>query len=197
MVLLYCFIISWLSFATCVYMSGSLAQESTGVDVTKTPAKTARWYGLTASSLVVLGSAVRTFTTSDCGDDGLKDAQVTYCRRSKFAVAMGVTGFFLAAAMTCLTRKGLTLKAETLLTTLQLVLWCFGVGFITFGTSPGSTIGNLFFGCWISFILIVFLFAQCFREYVAGREGAIAAQQSGDSGDVEKEQSQEAYDDAI
>ena len=180
-------------------MSGSLAQESTGVDVTKTPAKTARWYGLTASSLVVMGSAVRTFSTSDCHRDDLVNAQITYCRRSKFAVAMGVVGFFFAAAMTCLTRKGLTLKAETLLTTLQLVMWCFGVGFITFGTSPGSTIGNLFFGCWISFILIVFLFAQCFREYVAGRESAIAAQQNGDgdSGDVEKEQSQEAYDDAI
>jgi len=179
-------------------MSGSLAQEATGVDVTKTPAKTARWYGLTASSLVVLGSAVRTFTTSDCDLEKEEQAQVTYCRRSKFAVAMGVVGFFFAAAMTLLTRKGLTLKAETLLTTLQLVLWCFGVGFITFGTSPGSTIGNLFFGCWISFILTVFLFAQCFREYVAGREGAIAAQQNGDSGDLEKEQSQqEAYDDAI
>ena len=166
-------------------------QESTwGIDVTKTPAKTARWFGLVASSLVVLGSAVRTYTTS-CDEELNESAEVVYCRRSTFAISMGVIGFFFALAMTCLTRKGLTLKAEALLTTLQLALWAFGVGFITFGTGPGSTIGNLFFSTWISFILTVFLFGQCFREFVARREEAVA-QQNGDGNNGE-----EAYDDAI
>lgn len=107
---------------------------------------------------------------------------------------MGVIGFFFALGMTFATRKGLTLVAETGATLLQLVLWCFGVGYITFGTSPGSTIGNLFFGTWISFILTVFLFGQCFREYVAGRESAMAQQQNGTNNDGAHEQ---AYDDAI
>jgi len=187
---------TWLAFATCIYLSGSLAQDSTGVDVTQTPPKTARWYGLTASSLVVLGSSVRVFLTSDCGDEIPNSATEEYCRRSKFAISMGVFGFFLAAAMTCLTRKGLTLVAETAATTVQMILWCFGVGYITFGTSPGSTIGNLFFGTWISFVLTIFLFGQCFREYVAGRENA-AAQQNGDNDDDCGHEEEQAYDDAI
>ena len=193
------FVGAWLAFATCIYLTGSLVQESTGVDVTRTPPKTARWYALTASSLVVMGAAVRTFTTSDCGEEHDIEAEITYCRRSKFAVSMGVIGFFMALAMTCLTRKGLTLMAETSATAMQLVLWCFGVGYITFGTSPGSTIGNLFLSTWVSFLLTVFLFGQCFREYIAGREAAFA-QQHGDNADGEQQQQQQneqAYDDAI
>ena len=170
------------------------------MDVTRTPPKTARWYALTASSLVVMGSAVRTFTTSDCGQEHDVESEITYCRRAKFAVAMGVMGFFLALAMTCLTRHGLTLMAETSATGVQLVLWCFGVGYITFGTSPGSTIGNLFFSTWVSFLLTVFLFGQCFREYIAGREAAFAQQHGTDNADGEHQQqptNEQAYDDAI
>ena len=190
---------AWLAFATCIYLTGGLVQESTGVDVRQTPPKTARWYALTASSLVVMGSAVRTFTTSDCGGEKDTSVEITYCRRSKFALSMGVVGFFLALGMTFMTRKGLTLMAETSLTAVQLVLWCFGVGYITFGTGPGSTIGNLFFSTWTSFIMTVFLFGQCFREYIAGREMAFA-QQHGSSNDEDEQQQHEqeqAYDDGI
>jgi hypothetical protein len=41
------------------------------------------------------------------------------------------------------------------------------IGYVTFGkNSPGSEIGNLYFATWISFIFIVFIFANNFRDLV-------------------------------
>jgi hypothetical protein len=163
---------AWLSFCAAIYLSGSLIQELFGVSVQQIATKAARWYGLTAASLVVLASAVRTFRSANCNT---VDATGTeYCKRTKFAISVGVIGFALAAGMTVLVQQSmqLTLVTEAAIATLQLTLWCFGVSYITFGKSPGSTIGNLYFSAWICFILTVFLFAVSFREYVAGRDGA-------------------------
>lgn len=162
---------SWLSLAAVIFLSGSLLQEFWGVDVRTTPAKSARWYGITASSLVVLGSCVRTLRAAQCNLSQEFDDEVKFCRRTKLGISMGVIGFILAAGMTALIQKmKFTVIAEFGITTFQLTLWCFAVGYITFGASPGATIGNLYFSTWISFILSVFLFAQSFRDYVAGRE---------------------------
>ena len=158
---------SWLAFAACLFLSGNLAQEAAGYDVTQTPPKTARWYGLCASSLVVMGTSIRIFRTIDCGDGLLSDTK--FCKRTKLGIALGTVGFFLAGAMVYLAQRGVTLMIETVATTLLLTFWCFGVGYLTFGTSPGAQIGNLYFATWTSFILVVFLFGQCFRELMAAR----------------------------
>jgi predicted MFS family arabinose efflux permease len=137
-------------------------------------AKAARWYGLVASSLVVLGSSVRTFKASDCSEPITDDSDTTtyaFCRRTKLAISLGVVCFVMAAVMTYLVqqKKQLTSFSDMSINTIHILLWCFGVSYITFGTSPGSTIGNLYFSTWISFILSVFSFAVSFREYVASR----------------------------
>jgi hypothetical protein len=190
---------SWLAFGSTVFLSGSMVQEMIGIDVRATAVahpKASRWYGLMATSLVVMGSAVRTFQASEC-----KDVQDPFCKRTKLAVSIGVIGFFLSILMTFLaTRNMLGLSVETSVTCLQLIFWVFAVSYITFGTSPGSTIGNLYFSTWISFILTVVLFANNFREFVAGREAMAAAQQQ-QSSDPNPNQSpngrEESYDDSI
>jgi hypothetical protein len=166
---------SWLSFASTLYLSGSLAQEQMGFDVTKTPPKSARWYGLCASSLVVMGSSVRLFKEEDCNNFNGE-----FCKRTKFALSAGTIGFFFALVLTFLTQSGLSIIIETAATAIMLVFWCFGVGYITFGSAPGAQIGNLYFATWISFIICVFLFGQCFREVVGARQANAVAQQNGD-----------------
>ena len=163
---------SWLSFAAILYLTGSCAQESAGYDVTSTPPQSARWYGLCASSVVVMGSAVRAYKSSLCKMSEFGGQE--YCKRTKFAIAAGTCSFVISAVVTILIHQtaALQLPVETGFTTLLLVFWCFGVGYITFGNSPGATISNLFFGAWISFILAVFLFARNFREMIAARQGA-------------------------
>jgi hypothetical protein len=168
---------AWLSFMATLYLSGSLAQDVAGVDVTKTPPKSARWYGLCASSLVVMGASVRLFKEEQC-----KTFDGEFCKRSKFAISAGTIGFVFALVMTYLTQKGLDVIFETVATMILLALWCFGVGYITFGTGPGSQIGNLYFATWISFIICVFLFGQCFREVVSARQANAMAQHNGDTG---------------
>jgi hypothetical protein len=163
---------AWLAFCAAIFLSGSLAQEIAGINVRDVAAKAVRWYGLTAASLVVMGSSVRTFKATDC--KAADNSGLELCKRTKFAVSMGVVGFVLAAVMTFLVQQKmqLTVCSELVITTLQLILWCFGVGYITFGKGPGAAIGNLFFSTWIAFILTVFLFAVSFREFVATREAA-------------------------
>ena len=160
---------AWLAFAAVLYLTGSWAQEYVGYDVTQTPPHTARWYGLTASSVVVMGAAVRGLKSSNCNIEGESDTE--HCKRTKFAIACGVVGFVLAGIMTFLqhTQQTTKLWVETAFTTVLLTLWCCGVGFITFGDAPGSTISNLYFATWISFILAVFLFATNFRQVIAAR----------------------------
>lgn len=163
---------AWLSFCAVIYLSGSLAQETFGISVQQIATKAARWYGLTTASLVVMASAVRTFKTTSC--QAAAESQSDYCKRTKLAISVGTVGFALAAGMTVLVQRSVSLNvtAETVITTLQLLMWCFGVSYITFGKSPGSTIGNLYFSSWICFILAVFLFSVSFRECVAGRKAA-------------------------
>lgn len=165
---------SWLSFAACLFLSASLGQETAGYDVTKTPPKSARWYGLCAASLVVMGSSIRIYKNIDCGGNNDLVTGSQFCKRTKLAISIGVVGFFFAAALTYLAQRGLELVIETVATAVLLTMWCFGVGYLTFGDSPGATIGNLYFSTWIAFILTVFLFGQCFRDFMSVRAQAMS-----------------------
>lgn len=179
---------AWFAFGTITVLAAGIIQETWGLGWRTTPTKAARWYGLTAAALVVMCSAARSFRTSGCGSSdedsitAIADAlqQVVemsggeYCRRSAFAVSVGVLGFLGAAMVTVLIQMTpLTLRAETIITALQLMWWCFGVGYITFQPSPGAVIGNLYFATWIAFAMSVVLFATSFRESVAHREALL------------------------
>jgi hypothetical protein len=164
---------SWCSFCCAVYLSGSLLQDTMAVSVSYIAAKAARWYGLVASSLVVIGTASRTFRAASCADRDADDPTSNeYCRRCKLAISLGVVCFVSAALMTFLVqqKKQLTAVSDFSINSVYLILWCIGVSFITFGASPGSSVGNLYFSTWISFILSVFSFGVSFRELVAGKQ---------------------------
>ena len=169
---------SWLALSANVFVAASLVQEHSGVnvrDIAKS-AKNARWFGLAASSLVVMVSSIRVYQPYQCGPD-----TSPFCKRTKFAIAMGVLSFLYSSGLVYLLNKSLTLLAELIATSFLLVLWCFGVGFITFGSAPGATIGNLYFSTWISFILMVVIFAQCFRDFMG--TVSLAKQQQSDNDD--------------
>jgi uncharacterized membrane protein YczE len=178
---------SWLSFGATVLLAASLAQEKSGVDLageTIRKPKVALWYGLMASSLVVMGTAVRALRSSNCdlNDDN------EYCRRSKFAISMGVIGFFIAGCLawaTLRTAGVMPLLGEAFFTAVQVALWSFGVGYVTFGDAPGSSIGNLYFSTWICFILSVFLFGRTVRNYLTARAGGTAEPPSETEGEIE------------
>jgi len=168
---------SWLSLAAIVFLAGHLLQEWTGMnarDVLNTAAspKTGKWYGLAASSMVVMVSCIRIFRAENCSGDDLE-----YCKRAKFGISVGVLSFLASLGLACTLAKATMVSfLELLATTVMLTFWCFGVGFITFGSAPGSRIGNLYFSTWISFIIIVVIFGQVFRDFLSGRQAAVAGE---------------------
>lgn len=174
---------SWLSLAAIVYIFGSLAQEYTGVSVRDVAPsrKNGLWYALCASSIVVLATSVRLFTSRSCGND--LEGSTSYCKRTKFAISVGTISCFASAVIAYLQGVGLSGFMEFIGCCFLLFIWCFGVGFITFGTAPGATIGNLFFSAWISFILVVILFGQSFRAFMSPPSAASNDNQNTESGE--------------
>lgn len=165
---------SWISFAAAVFLAGSLAQETMGLDIRSAPSKQARWFGLAAASLVVLFASVRIYRNDNiqCGgpvttyqneETGMEEetlAGTELCKRTKLGIALGVLTFISSLGFSF--GAGLVPFAglvELGLSAVLLIMWVFGVGFITFGgnLSPGTHIGNLYFSTWISFGLVVSL----------------------------------------
>mmetsp|Transcript_17367 Transcript_17367/g.47413 ORF Transcript_17367/g.47413 Transcript_17367/m.47413 type:complete len:312 (-) Transcript_17367:281-1216(-) len=165
---------SWIAFIVAIFLVLSLVREKLAFDVRDTPGKQLKWFFLAASSLVVMGSAVRIHKSASvaCGDDGSALSGSDYCKRTNFAISLGVVTFFVALTVLFMIMKSImATMIELGLTTILLILWTFGVGFITFGgreRAPGTTIGNLYFSTWISFMLCLFLFGNSLQEFTAG-----------------------------
>jgi hypothetical protein len=174
---------SWAAFCCCMWIVGSQAQETCGLDMTTVAPRKAKSYGLVASSLVVMGSSIRIFKSFKCQRTEMSGVQV--CRQTKFAISAGVIGFCVAVLWTYASHRGLLTHHQGVVVSNYelygsgglLVLWVFGLAFITFGQGPGHSIGNLYFATWVSLIISIFLFAESLRGYLGGREAA-AQQQS-------------------
>lgn len=122
---------SWMSFAVCIFLIGSLAQELFGIDARQAPPKTSRWFALCVSSLVVMGTAARIFKADefDCGNPDSEYSDTSFCRRTKLAIAFGVVSCVFSGAMAVMSQYGLlTILIEMGTATLLLIIWCFGVG---------------------------------------------------------------------
>jgi hypothetical protein len=163
---------SWGGFLCSLWIIVSLFHENVGFDVTKTPPKTAKLFGLVASSMVVLASSIRIFLAFDCNLSAMSAVEV--CKRTKFSIAAGVIGFCFASILTCASYARVVGHAMIQMygAGFLMLLWCFGLAYITFGEGPGHSIGNLYFATWASLSLSLFLFAECFQEYQAGREAS-------------------------
>ena len=165
---------TWLSLGAILYIVTSTFQEFAGLSLI--PSRTnARWWALAAASIIVMASAARVLRdTSTCQLAAFDDSE--YCRRTRWAVGLGcistIIALFFLVASRCFT---LFLSVEFAISTLLLVLWCFGVGFITFGNTPGATISNIYFGAWIAFVVTVFQFGDNFREFMAAYAEGTAA----------------------
>jgi len=172
---------SWMSFAAIILICGSLFQEAAGKNIVgQTSPKTASWFGLMASSIVVLGSAVKFYRSTACDNNQSSDP----CTRNKYALSLGVLGVVIGILMSFMTAKDkIALKFEVVVNVITLALYAFGVAYITFGNGPGTTIGNLYFSTWLGFILSVSLTSDCVREYWCARNSDAAVE--GDSKDAD------------
>lgn len=165
---------SWLSFFIALWIAGELGKEMYGMDLVGmaspvVKAKRGKWYGLIATSLVVLGSSIRVLQAFRCSSNVMAKSPV--CRQTKYAISAGVIGTVFALLATfCLARGSFSRKSDWYSSIIMVIIWSFGLGFITFGEGPGQNIGNLYFATWGSFILSVLLVGESFRDYLGFRE---------------------------
>lgn len=177
---------SWLAFFAAAWIAGDLAKELYGMDLVGmaspiAKARRGKWYALIATSLIVMSSSVRVFRAFPCSAEVM--AKSPTCRQTKFAISAGVIGTLFAMVATLLMARGsFSHRADWCSSAIMVIIWSFGLGFITFGSGPGQNIGNLYFSTWASFTLSVLLAAESFREYLSMREQAMAGTTDGDEG---------------
>jgi hypothetical protein len=134
-----------MSLAAALLIGASLVLETTGRDVRNSSlmqGKTGLWYGFAASTIIAMVASSRIYQTLDCGDS-LKGTSV--CRRTNLGISLGCIGFVTGVGMAIgLTKRLLHVNVELGVSAVSFIMWCFGVGFTTFGSGPGSIIGRLF-----------------------------------------------------
>ena len=99
-----------------------------------------------------MGSSLRVMN-DDCSPN--KHQTEEYCTRTKLGIALGAVGFsfgllIVTVKLFCLSNY---ISCEFVAALILAILDGFGVAFITSNNGPGSTIGNLYFGSWISFLV--------------------------------------------
>eukprot|EP00978_Attheya_sp_CCMP212_P028474 scaffold98424_cov56-Attheya_sp.AAC.1 len=157
---------SWASFIAALYIAGSCAQEARGPNDSAIGFEKAKWLGLCASSLIMLSSSSKFFYSYGCSQDGLSSTQT--CKRTKYAVSLGVIGTVFATAMVCMASKGnASYTVQVAVSFILFTMYCFGVGYITFENGPGDSISNLYFSTWAGFIISLFLFASSVKQMMA------------------------------
>jgi hypothetical protein len=136
---------SWSALITSIMLIGSWAQEANGDQASKTALQ---WALLAASSYVVMGT-----TSAIYKDTGCKkyDLDTSGCRRTRFAVYLGLCSGFMATAMFGI--KQAPPHCQGIVSFLMLASWGCGVSYITFGEGPGISMGNVYFATWISLFL--------------------------------------------
>jgi ABC-type Fe3+ transport system permease subunit len=102
--------------------------------------------------LIVLGASVRV-NKDDCSP--VQARFETYCTRTNFGIALGAIGFafaFLIVAFKLFFRSSSVL-CEFIPALTFAIIQAFGVGYITSKDGPGSSLGNLWMGSWLSFLV--------------------------------------------
>lgn len=156
---------SWGSMIIVAVLALSILEETMKIDTTKQRqayGRQARWIFLAASSVAVMVTSSRIFVAMpfQC------NAHEQFCSRLVFGISLGVLSGVGAVGMAlAIFKMNVTPQVELGIASLSVVLWTFGVGFITFGgsQSPGSRINNLYFSTWTSFVIAVGILTQCFE----------------------------------
>jgi len=164
---------SWAGFITSVLLMVSYLRHVFGLDVygevKNRAARLTLWAGFLACQMVVMGSCSN-ILDKNCGVyGGAYDSSSSYCKRTRFGIAVGAIGTALAlgvVAMKMLAQIAPTM-VEGSLSSFLCVMNGFGVAFLTSPAGPGSAIGNLYYFSWLSFLSSFMLIANIWQDYNA------------------------------
>ncbi len=124
---------SWASFLSSVYVLASMAQEHKVVNVQTVPTRLMRWYLLLVIGglvLLAVGSKHKSVGCSSlCPNGSLNCFDEELCRRTNYAVTLGVITTFLSAVPIILAHCDKVFPIfESIIAFVILVFFCVGVG---------------------------------------------------------------------
>ena len=187
---------SWAGMVTAIMLTVSYLRGVFGVDVAgamrSRSARLTAWSALLAASLIVMGASASKFD-QNCSPQ-IESVSDTYCKRTKYGIALGATATFFSLAIVALkiATTASPFVVEGVLSLLLTVMYVAGVAAITSAKGPGHAIGNLYYFSWIGFVCCFLLLASCLEEFKGGKNAA-DAQNGNHNGDIQVE----AIDDTI
>lgn len=162
---------SWAGFVCSITLLVSFLRDAFGVDIAgeirTRSARLTGWAAHLACSLVVMGSSANYFDNS-CGGNEYDEKK---CGRAVYGIVLGAIATLFAVgivSMKIATSKAPFL-AEAFLSLVLVVMYGFGVAFITSQEGPGAPLGNLYYFSWLGFLSSFILLASCFEDYNAAR----------------------------
>lgn len=147
---------SWAAFACALYIFASYGHSTGRLD---TIFASRWWLCLLISSIITLSAALRLKSNlTVCLGSGRREQ----CRELRLGIALSAFSVAICAGVILLAYIQSSLSeyagwiglGASLLVALG---WGFCVAFLTFDNGPGSNVGNLFFGTWVSFVLALHL----------------------------------------
>jgi len=159
---------SWAGFVCSVLLMVNYLRHVYNVDVTSglqsRASRLTSWSGLLSTSLVVMGSSANFYDVTCGGDYAYEDGK---CSRAVFGIVLGALATLSSVGIVGM--KIATTRAPFLVeagvSSISLVLYGFGVAFITSQQGPGAPLGNLYYFTWISFLVSFLLVTSCVEDY--------------------------------
>lgn len=149
----------------------SYLQSVFGVDVygefKNRAARLTLWAGFLACQMVVMGTSADILDKNCNVYDQVYSPDSSYCKRTRFGIIVGAVGTGIALLVVGL--KMVTaispLLVEAVLSLLLCILNAVGVAYLTSPAGPGSTIGNLYYFSWFSWLCSFLLLASVYEDY--------------------------------
>jgi hypothetical protein len=160
---------SWAAFSTSFYLFASVGYEK----ITSVFSSLDKWWiGLFVSSAVAMTAAMRTFNSKeDCSENNQEREQ---CNELRLGISLSIASMVISGSIVIFAyfQKLSWRWARLAGSVIALIIWSILVAYLTFKNGPGSQVGNLFFGTWISFIVSLCLAVSYMQAAVADYKGA-------------------------
>jgi hypothetical protein len=130
---------------------------------------TSAWGWLCLTSFITMVSSVRLYTAIACHIHF-----AVSCPRAAWGISLGVLSGLLAVippiCHAYMTSDHVPKYLEAIISVINVIMWTFGIAYLTFGTGPGTPMGNLYFFTWGSFLLAVYLVSNSLSPFLNASE---------------------------
>eukprot|EP00548_Thalassiothrix_antarctica_P010150 CAMPEP_0194163504 /NCGR_PEP_ID=MMETSP0152-20130528/80078_1 /TAXON_ID=1049557 /ORGANISM="Thalassiothrix antarctica, Strain L6-D1" /LENGTH=623 /DNA_ID=CAMNT_0038873503 /DNA_START=639 /DNA_END=2510 /DNA_ORIENTATION=- len=135
------------------------------------------WIAVVKVCFVILGAGYHIWhnIAGTCTLDDIRSWTVTFCSRTVLAIVVSFTGMIASAliavmrvifTMRTFTKAIIRLRAhlEMIVSLFLVLLFAAALALITGIGGPGESVGDLFYGTWLAFLIAIVLVQSCFDE---------------------------------